>query len=157
MMPRMGFGWLLSSPDHILLTFSGKLEKWASSTKAESFAIFNILLICPYSSKVNILKLEVSLEKVKAHSNNFYNDQADDLAIKGASENITCDINHKGLSYQNGSLIFNDELAIDRNIRRTLLKPLQYRQFEIHLSHDSLHLIREFTLDNLINWEFTHF
>ncbi|RGB21834.1 hypothetical protein C1646_777163 [Rhizophagus diaphanus] len=30
-------------------------------------------------------------------------------------------------------------------------------QFEIHLSHNSLQLIRDFTLENLINWEFTKF
>ncbi|PKB93552.1 hypothetical protein RhiirA5_440278, partial [Rhizophagus irregularis] len=70
---------------------------------------------------------------------------------------VDCDVNRKGLSLQNGNLIFNNEFAIDRNIRRTLSKPLQYRQFEIHLSHNSLQLIKDFALDNLINWEFTKF
>ncbi|PKY21854.1 hypothetical protein RhiirB3_435582 [Rhizophagus irregularis] len=46
-------------------------------------------------------------------------------------------------------------ITIDRNIRKALKRPIQYRLFEFHLTHKSLRIIRKFALHNLINWEFT--
>lgn len=175
------------------------MNNWASSSRAECFAIFNILLICPQHGNIIIhtdsqatiqtfnalytpqltdrrlqkvnnchiwqaikqiidrLQFHVTLNKVKAHSDNFFNDQADALAKQGTRNNLICDINRNGLSCQHDPLIFNKEHVIDRNIRSTLKKPLEYRKLEQHLSHESLHLIRKLSFDELVNWEFTKF
>lgn len=48
----MGYGWFVSSPTDIGILHS--IEHWVSSTRAECFAIFTSLLICPKNSTVNI-------------------------------------------------------------------------------------------------------
>lgn len=48
---------------------------------------------------IDTLQLQVTLSKVKAHSNNFYNDQADALTKQG-SRNLISDVNHKDLKRQ---------------------------------------------------------
>src|SRR5207302_5634259 len=53
--PNMGFAWILpsvssSSP----LSFKSSTTSFTSSTKAESFAIFSALIICPENSTVTI-------------------------------------------------------------------------------------------------------
>ncbi|RGB43887.1 hypothetical protein C1646_749321 [Rhizophagus diaphanus] len=89
----MGFGWLLSSPPDLAMSFYARITNWASSSRAKS-----------------------------------------DALAKLGSRNLISDVNHKGLKRQQGSHIFNKGHIIDRNIRSTLKKPLQYRNLERHLS-----------------------
>ncbi|PKY61095.1 hypothetical protein RhiirA4_485611, partial [Rhizophagus irregularis] len=44
----MGFGWILTSDLNLDVKFNGKTSDWASSTKAEIFAILTCLIICPH-------------------------------------------------------------------------------------------------------------
>ena len=48
---RMGAGWFLENAD---ISFAFKLVKWPSSTRAELFAIWSIVLLSPENSKITI-------------------------------------------------------------------------------------------------------
>ncbi|CAB4426635.1 unnamed protein product [Rhizophagus irregularis] len=52
-------------------------------------------------------------------------------------------------------LSFNDNFIIDRDIRKTLKKPLSYRILESHISHRSLSIIKQYALDQTIDWQFS--
>ncbi|PKY48237.1 hypothetical protein RhiirA4_463780 [Rhizophagus irregularis] len=114
--PLMGFGWLLSSPPDIAMSFYARITNWANSQA--TIQTFNALYL--YTPRltdrrlqklnnchlwqaikqiIDTLQLQVTLSKVKAHSNNFYNDQADALAKQG-SRNLISDVNHKDLKRQ---------------------------------------------------------
>ncbi|PKB91834.1 hypothetical protein RhiirA5_447348 [Rhizophagus irregularis] len=95
----MGFGWILTNDINLDLKFSGKTVEWASSTRAEIFAILTCLIICPPNSHVTIftdsqsikwiiqsLNLTIKFNKVQAHSGNTYNDIADTLAKAGCEQ-----------------------------------------------------------------------
>jgi hypothetical protein len=51
--------------------------------------------------------------------------------------------------------MFNNETIIDRNIRKTLKKPINFWNIERQISYKSLHRIKSFTLNHIINWEFS--
>ncbi|CAG8688016.1 17214_t:CDS:2, partial [Rhizophagus irregularis] len=193
----MGFGWILTNDINLDLKFSGKTVEWASSTRAEIFAILTCLIICPPNSHVTIftdsqcaidtyyslqhykmtprrlqklnnvllwqaikwiiqsLNLTIKLNKVQAHSGNTYNDIADTLAKAGCEQPDIISISPVGVKPQKGYIKFNEEFIIDRNIRKTLKKPINFRNIERQISHRSLHIIKTFTLEHRINWEYT--
>ncbi|POG69875.1 hypothetical protein GLOIN_2v1842130 [Rhizophagus irregularis DAOM 181602=DAOM 197198] len=195
----MGFGWILTNDINLDLKFSGKTVEWASSTRAEIFAILTCLIICPPNSHVTIftdsqcaidtyyslqhykmtprrlqklnnvllwqaikwiiqsLNLTIKLNKVQAHSGNTYNDIADTLAKAGCEQPDIISISPVGVKPQKGYIKFNEEFIIDRNIRKTLKKPINFRNIERQISHRSLHIIKTFTLEQRINWEYTQY
>ncbi|GBC20790.1 ribonuclease H-like domain-containing protein [Rhizophagus irregularis DAOM 181602=DAOM 197198] len=195
----MGFGWILTNDINLDLKFSGKTVEWASSTRAEIFAILTCLIICPPNSHVTIftdsqcaidtyyslqhykmtprrlqklnnvllwqaikwiiqsLNLTIKLNKVQAHSGNTYNDIADTLAKAGCEQPDIISISPVGVKPQKGYIKFNEEFIIDRNIRKTLKKPINFRNIERQISHRSLHIIKTFTLEHRINWEYTQY
>lgn len=61
----------------------------------------------------------------------------------------------KGIPDQHCYLSFNDNFIIDRDIRKTLKKSLNYRILESHISHRSLSIIKRYALDYTIDWEFS--
>ncbi|CAB4431037.1 unnamed protein product [Rhizophagus irregularis] len=101
------------------------------------------------------LNLTLKFMKVQAHSGDKYNDMADALAKAGVDTQDSITISPMAIKTQKGYIMFNDELIIDRNIRKTTKKIINFRNIERHLSHKSLHHIKEFTTDKLINWEYT--
>ncbi|PKY48379.1 hypothetical protein RhiirA4_445314 [Rhizophagus irregularis] len=115
----------------------------------------NILIWQAIRFIITTLNLTVKLLKVKAHANNLYNDMADDLAKKGCDSNVIISLSPSGVKTQKGYLTFNDEFIIDRNIRKTLKRPINFRNIERQISHRSLNFIKEFTFAHLINWEFS--
>lgn len=193
----MGFGWILTSDINLDVKYSGKTADWASSTKAEIFAILTCLIICPSNSHVTIytdsqcaidtfnslhhykmtprrfqkinnnllwqtilyiikrLNLTIKLIKVQAHSGDKYNDMADALAKSGCDKQDIISISPITVKTVKGYIMFNDELIIDRNIRKTTKKIINFRNTERQISHRSLHHIKDFTFAKLINWEYT--
>ncbi|POG70355.1 hypothetical protein GLOIN_2v1775971 [Rhizophagus irregularis DAOM 181602=DAOM 197198] len=114
--PLMGFGWLLSSPPDIAMSFYARITNWANSqatiqtfnalylytprlTDRRLQKLNNCHLCQSIKQIIDTLQLQVTLSKVKAHSNNFYNDQADALTKQG-SRNLISDVNHKDLKRQ---------------------------------------------------------
>ncbi|GBB97967.1 hypothetical protein RclHR1_31080001 [Rhizophagus clarus] len=110
----MGLGWLITNHpilDATQLSFSCRANKFLSSMKAESLALSH--------------NLTVTLIKVKAHSNNQFNNDADTLANQGHCSNIYIDIRPMAINVNiyftwNLPKRLNPDnilpLAIDRNI-----------------------------------------
>ena len=106
------------------IRYTSRISNWASSTRAELYAIFLALMISPLDCTVDIFtdsqcaiqgitgwllankkwtkfnnnllpfkigilvkekNIDLKLNKVKGHSNDFWNDQADELAKEGLS------------------------------------------------------------------------
>jgi hypothetical protein len=74
---------------------------------------------------ISTLKLKVKLHKIKAHSNNAYNDIADHLAKSGRDISPSLSLSPLGIPDQICYLTFNDEFIIDRDIRKTLKKTFE--------------------------------
>ncbi|CAB5197764.1 unnamed protein product [Rhizophagus irregularis] len=87
-----------------------------------------------------------------------YNDMADNLVVKQERDiSPSLSLSPKGIPNQQCYLTFNDEfIVIDRDIRKLLKKPLNYRMLESHIYHKNLSIIEQFTLDYTINWKIIH-
>ncbi|PKK64647.1 hypothetical protein RhiirC2_716139 [Rhizophagus irregularis] len=72
------------------------------------------------------LNLQVQFTKVKAHSGVGYNEKADKLAKDGCDSDRIISISPKGIKAQKGYIMFNFDTIIDRNIRKTLKKPINF-------------------------------
>ncbi|CAB4436715.1 unnamed protein product [Rhizophagus irregularis] len=101
------------------------------------------------------LSLKLTLIKVKAHSHSAYNDKADELAKVGRLKPIPTAINSNASSTQSVSLVWNDEVVLDKDIRKNMGKIIDYRWIDNHLTHNNLTDIYTFTQRNMINWDAT--
>lgn len=70
----------------------------------------NVLLWQAIKYIISTLKLKVKLHKIKAHSNNTYNDIADHLAKSGRDISPSLSLSPLGIPDQICYLTFNDEL-----------------------------------------------
>ncbi|PKY54146.1 hypothetical protein RhiirA4_472792 [Rhizophagus irregularis] len=104
---------------------------------------------------INTLKLKVSLFKVKAHSGHPLNDAADLLAKQGLTSKEYLNINIQHINTQSCHLKFNDDIIIDRSIRKTTKRIINFQYFERHLAHCNLDKIKEYALNTVIDWEFS--
>ncbi|PKK62541.1 hypothetical protein RhiirC2_790232 [Rhizophagus irregularis] len=104
---------------------------------------------------IDKLNLQVNFIKVKAHSNNNLNDAADLLAKDGRTSPEHFNINVSHLPNQPCHLKFNDDIIIDRNIRKSINRIINFQYMERHISHHNLSRIKYYTLQNLIDWEYT--
>ncbi|PKY54421.1 hypothetical protein RhiirA4_426769 [Rhizophagus irregularis] len=104
---------------------------------------------------INVLKLNVSLIKVKAHSGHPLNDAADLLAKEGLLSKDFLQINIQHITTQSCHMKFNDSIIVDRNIRKSIKRIINFQYFEQHLSHQNIHLIKTYALENIIDWEFS--
>jgi ribonuclease HI len=99
--------------------------------------------------------LKLTLHKVKAHSNNIYNDLADELATQGLNtEPINLNIN----AHANNSLllpIWNSMGIIDTNHRKWMKKLLQARIFNNFIFNTDFNTLRNVFSNIDINWEYT--
>ncbi|PKK62779.1 hypothetical protein RhiirC2_789854 [Rhizophagus irregularis] len=104
---------------------------------------------------ISTLQLSVSFIKVKVHSGDTLNDTADILAKEGSrlTEYITFNIQH--IKNQRCHLTFHDGTIIDRNIRKSIKRIINFQYFERHLKHQNIHRIKDYALNNLIDWEFS--
>ncbi|PKC51464.1 hypothetical protein RhiirA1_483679 [Rhizophagus irregularis] len=98
---------------------------------------------------IDQLLLQVTLHKVKALSDNLYTDIADQLAKVGCSNNSPLSISPTGIPPQLSHISFNNEIIIDRDIRKTLKKILIFALWRTTYHISNLLLI------NLIDWDFT--
>ncbi|CAB5212412.1 unnamed protein product [Rhizophagus irregularis] len=101
------------------------------------------------------LSLKLTLIKVKAHSHSAYHDKADELAKVGRLKPIPTAINSNASSTQSVSLVWNDEVVLDKDIRKNMGKIIDYRWIDNHLTHNNLTDIYTFTQRNMINWDAT--
>jgi hypothetical protein len=109
------------------------------STSSKVFTLHNCALWNTLKHIINILKLNVSLIKVKAHSGHPLNDAADMLAKEGRPSKEYLQINIQHIKTQPCHLKFNDTIIIDRNIRKTIKRMINFQYFERHLAHQNLH------------------
>jgi hypothetical protein len=99
--------------------------------------------------------LDLTLHKVKAHSNNIYNDMADELAIQGLNiEPINLDIKAHAI---NSLLlpIWNSMGIIDTNHRKWMKKLIQARIFNNFIFNTNFNTLRNVFSNFDINWEYT--
>ncbi|EXX70865.1 hypothetical protein RirG_083660 [Rhizophagus irregularis DAOM 197198w] len=101
------------------------------------------------------LKLNVILLKVKAHSEDALNDAANTLAKEGLLSKNYIRFNIQHLKTQPCHLEFYDNTIIDRNIQKSIKQIINFQYFEWHLQHKNLHKVKDYALDNLIDWEFS--
>ncbi|EXX66328.1 hypothetical protein RirG_124840 [Rhizophagus irregularis DAOM 197198w] len=118
--------------------------------------INNIILWQAIQQIIAELNLQVRFTKVKAHSGVEYNDKADKLAKDGCDSNRIISISPKGVKAQKGYVMFNNDTIIDRNIRKTLKIPINFRNIERQISLKPLQTLKSFTLTHIINWEYSH-
>jgi hypothetical protein len=99
--------------------------------------------------------LNITLEKVKAHSGNLYNDMADELATQG----LFCDLININIKAHanNSSLLasWNGMGLIESNLRKWMKKVIQTCIFNSFIFNTNFLTIQDtfFSID--INWEFT--
>lgn len=101
------------------------------------------------------LQLKVHFIKVKAHSGNAYNDIADAQAKIGRLNRIPTNIQYRHLNHQTVTLIWNEQIPIDRDVRKCLGTISNFKKLEDHLNHSSLKEIKKATFNNIINWSIT--
>ncbi|PKK55821.1 hypothetical protein RhiirC2_801433, partial [Rhizophagus irregularis] len=101
---------------------------------------------------INKLSLKVTLFKVKAHSGDHYNDSADALAKAGRLILTPTTINHDHLPSQTLTLEWNEEIPLDKDVRKCVGTILNYKRIENHIQHPSLAFIKNATRNNLIDW-----
>lgn len=83
------------------------------------------------------------------------NDRADELAKAGRFKLTATTINLKGIPNHNISLVWNDEVLLDKDIRKYVGKIIDFRWLDNHLNHRNLADIRLFTQKQMINWAVT--
>ncbi|PKY50869.1 hypothetical protein RhiirA4_467560 [Rhizophagus irregularis] len=101
------------------------------------------------------LNLHITLHKVKAHSNNAFNDIADAQAKVGHFHQTPTSINHRHLPSQMITIEWNNEIPIDKDVRKCIGTISNYKRIEDHLNHPSLIDIKEATAQHIINWSCT--
>ncbi|CAB4426586.1 unnamed protein product [Rhizophagus irregularis] len=101
---------------------------------------------------IQTLSLKVKLSKVKAHSGNQFNDIADIQAKLGRTQPIPTTIIHDHLPNQTITLNWNNEIPLDKDVRKCVGTILDYRRLDNHLNHPSLETIKDNTKKLLINW-----
>jgi ribonuclease HI/exonuclease III len=120
------------------------------------FAKLNNHLLWHFIKRLlNLLHLQVTLIKVKAHSGDILNDTADRLAKEGLNNQNTFTMNPDSSNLLNCSIIWDTNLAIDKNPRKAVKKIIQNLHFESHLAHTNLSSIRKAHLKDEINWLWT--
>jgi hypothetical protein len=94
--------------------------------------------------------------KVKVHSGDIFNDTADRLVKDGINNNNRFIIKlNSSSNLLNCTLIWNKNLAIDKNPRKSVKKIIQYQHFKSHLAHKNLLPIQNAHLKGNINWLWT--
>ncbi|CAB4414594.1 unnamed protein product [Rhizophagus irregularis] len=102
------------------------------------------------------LKLKISFKKVKAHSGDAFNDIADQQAKIGHLHAIPTKILHNHLSNQVATLMWNNQIPIDRDVRKCIGTIVNYKRLiGEHLNHSNPKDIKEFTANSVINWSVT--
>jgi hypothetical protein len=99
--------------------------------------------------------INLTLFKVKAHSNNIYNDMADELATQGLTiEPINLNIKAHAI---NSSLlpVWNSMGIVDTNPRKWMKKIIQARIFNNFIFNTELTTIRTAFSNFDINWKYT--
>ena len=101
------------------------------------------------------LHLSLHFVKVKAHSDDPYNDIADALAKTGRNNNYVTKVNHNLLPQQTVTLLWNNQIPLDRDVRRTIGTITNYKRIENHFHHTKMKSIEQATRQRLIHWEST--
>ncbi|PKY59552.1 hypothetical protein RhiirA4_482374 [Rhizophagus irregularis] len=101
---------------------------------------------------INKLDIRLQLIKVKAHSSCAYNDRADELAKLGRVKSTPTSLKFNSILNFNISLKWNDEIIIDKDIRKTMGQIIDYRWLDNHMNHQNLSDIYVFTQKHMINW-----
>jgi hypothetical protein len=121
---------------------------------ARQFCKTKIILWSAIQQIISSLQLNVVLTKVKAHSNDEFNDRADILAKEGQLSDNIIPLNHR-LTNLNMNILWDKSLPIDCNIRKSVGKIIDYQTFERHLGHKSMELIKTAHLNKEIDWFWT--
>ncbi|PKK59906.1 hypothetical protein RhiirC2_789883 [Rhizophagus irregularis] len=169
---KSGFGWLQTNPSSPQLTFNGSTIIFPSSFKSESLAILTILLVLPFHAICHIytdsqncidifnqkllLPTIIHLVKVKGHSNNKGNDQADALAKEGSKSDNPILVDHKFFKQSSLALFnYNHIYIIDRNVRKWSNTPIQSRIFNMAMNNSSMSPINHQITHGDIDWHYT--
>ncbi|PKY50695.1 hypothetical protein RhiirA4_531072 [Rhizophagus irregularis] len=97
--------------------------------------------------------MDADLKKIRAHSDNPYNDRADVLAKEGRLLAFPTSINHDHIPSQTVTISWDNTIPLDTNIRKCVGKIIDYKRIDNHLNHQGLTDILDFTKNHVINWE----
>ncbi|RHZ89951.1 hypothetical protein Glove_9g322 [Diversispora epigaea] len=138
----MGCGWCAFDENDTEFNFSGKVENFASSTRAELMAILTAVYATPKPIEeiANIQNLTLRLEKVKAHSGVIHNETADKLAREGCLKPV-CFLDLQSLTSVNAVSCWNTE-TIEEPLRHFTKKldnkETRQRAFNVKLFNNEL-------------------
>jgi ribonuclease HI len=100
--------------------------------------------------------LTINIEKIKAHSGDKYNDQADILAKAGSECQNPIIVNFKFFNKTSlGFFNWNHIYIVDRNIRTFANTPIQATIFNSVVSNSSLMPLNDHIINGSIDWYFT--
>ncbi|CAB4426581.1 unnamed protein product [Rhizophagus irregularis] len=145
---------LLSSFNFIDFYTDGSYDSEANQNERFN-KINNNILWSTVHHIIDKLNLHITLHKVKAHSNNAFNDIADAQAKVGHFHQTPTSINHRHLPSQMITIEWNNEIPIDKDVRKCIGTISNYKRIEDHLNHPSLIDIKEATAQHIINWSCT--
>jgi hypothetical protein len=119
--------------------------------KLNNFLIWDLIMwLIEYNN------LTINIEKIKAHSGNIHNDQADSLAKAGAECPQPIIVNFKFFNKSSiGFFNWNHMYIVDRNIRSFANIPIQATLFNSVVSNSSLTPINDHIINGSIDWYFT--
>ncbi|CAB4436729.1 unnamed protein product [Rhizophagus irregularis] len=119
---HMGYGWHISNIMDFDLFYHGAIEHFPSSTKAEIMAILTALIILPPHSSVNIFTdFQAAIEGYKKSSQLHF------ISPRRYKQNqlyFFMLLIPNASSTQSVSLVWNDEVVLDKDIRKNMARLL---------------------------------
>lgn len=98
---------------------------------------------------IKTLNLKITFRKVKAHSNGQFNNLADAQAKIDRLATIPTSINHQHLPSQTITILWNDHIPIDRDVRKAIGTVPNYNHIQNHLDHHNMNDIKVATVKKL--------
>jgi hypothetical protein len=153
--PKNSFCTIFTDSANCIHTLQDKLKNPTLSSrqklKLNNFLVWNLIMWL-----IEHHNLTINIEKVKVHSSNTYNDEADKLTKLGNDCPHPIIVNFK--FFKSSSLGFfnwNQIYIVDHNIRSFTNTPIQASLFNSVVSNSSLMPINNYIINGSIDWYFT--
>ncbi|GES81152.1 ribonuclease H-like domain-containing protein [Rhizophagus clarus] len=162
----MGFGWLQVHHASPKVTFLAKLFFSSHQPRQNYFRYYRIRQqykqLCHTVWKLikflhQYKSINVSLHKVKAHSNDQYNDEADRLAKLVHQSTEPMLINTQFFSDRLMNIIWNGISHVDKNICKWCSTPISAKNFNRLIGSSTYKDVPDLILAKIIDWEVTTF
>jgi hypothetical protein len=153
--PKNSICTIITDSANCVHTLQDKLKNTITSPrrrlKLNNFLIWDLIMWI-----IENHNLIINIEKIKAHSGDKYNDQADILAKAGNECPHPIIVNFKFFNKSSlGFFNWNHIYIVDRNIRSFANIPIQATIFNSVVSNSSLMPLNDHIINGSIDWYFT--